>query len=113
MFNYEGKYLDIQSHTFDMHNYGDCGRGQLVCANYQKAKEDLQKSIDVIGDNTTFCYPFYSYSDTAIQAVKDLGFRVAFGGGSVKATRNSNKYVVPRYPIHSSITLDAFKSMVN
>ena len=113
MFNYEGKYLDIQSHTFDMHNYGDCGRGQLVCANYQKAKEDLQKSIDVIGDNTTFCYPFYSYDDEAIQAIKDLGFKVAFAGGSRKATRNSNKYIVPRYPILSDITMNQFINMVN
>ena len=111
--NYEGKYLSIQSHTFDMHQYGDCGRGQLVCADYAKAKADLQRSLDIIGNNTTFCYPFYSYDDEAIQAIKDLGFKVAFAGGSRNATRNSNKYTVPRYPIMSYITMDQFKNMVN
>ncbi len=111
--NYIGPYLDIQSHTFDMHNYGDCGRGQLVCANYAQAKADLQKSIDIIGNNTTFCYPFYSYDDEAIQAIKDLGFKVAFAGGNRNATRNSNKYIVPRYPILSDITLNDFISKVN
>lgn len=111
--NYEGPYLDIQSHTFDMHNYGDCGRGQLVCADYAKAKADVQRSLDIIGNNTTFCYPFYSYDDEAIQALKDLGFKVAFAGGSRNATRNSNKYIVPRYPIMSYITMDQFKNMVN
>ena len=111
--NYEGKYLSIQSHTYDMHQYGDCGRGQLVCADYIGAKTDLQKSLDIIGNNTTFCYPFYSYDDEAIQAVKDLGFKVAFAGGNRNATRNSNKYIVPRYPIMSYITMDQFKRMVN
>ncbi len=111
--NYQSKYLEVQSHTYDMHKYGDCGRGQLVCANYEDAKKDLQKSLDIIGNNTSFCYPFYSYDNEAIQAIKDLGFKVAFAGGNRDATRNSNKYLVPRYPIHSNITMDRFKEIVN
>lgn len=111
--NYQSKYLEVQSHTYDMHKYGDCGRGQLVCANYEDAKKDLQKSLDIIGNNTSFCYPFYSYDNEAIQAIKDLGFKVAFAGGNRDATRNSNKYLVPRYPIHSDITMDRFKEIVN
>ena len=111
--NYQSKYLEVQSHTYDMHKYGDCGKGQLVCANYESAKQDLQKSLDIIGNNTSFCYPFYSYDSEAIQAIKDLGFKVAFAGGNRDATRNSNKYLIPRYPIHSNITMDRFKEIVN
>lgn len=111
--NYRSKNLDIQSHTFDMHNYGSCGRGQLICASYEEAKADLQKSIDVIKDNTAFCYPFYDFSDTAIRAVKDVGFKLAFESGNVKATRNNNKYRVPRYSILSDTSLEEFKRKVN
>lgn len=111
--NYQSKYLQVQSHTYDMHKYGDCGRGQLVCANYEDAKKDLQKSLDIIGNNTSFCYPFYSYDNEAIQAIKDLGFKVAFAGGNRDATRSSNKYLIPRYPIHSNIKMDQFKAIVN
>ena len=111
--NYRSKNLDIQSHTFDMHNYGSCGKGQLICASYEEAKADLQKSIDVIKDNTSFCYPFYNYSDTAIRAVKDVGFKLAFESGNVKATRNNNKYKVPRYSILSDTSLEEFKRKVN
>lgn len=111
--NYQSKYLEVQSHTYDMHKYGDCGKGQLVCENYENAKQDLQKSLDIIGNNTSFCYPFYSYDNEAIQAIKDLGFKVAFAGGNRDATRNSNKYLIPRYPIHSNITMDRFKEIVN
>ena len=111
--NYRSNNLDIQSHTYDMHNYGTCGKGQLICASYEEAKADLQKSIDVIKDNTAFCYPFYNYSDTAIKAVKDVGFKLAFESGNVKATRKNDKYKVPRYSILSDTTLEEFKSKVN
>lgn len=111
--NYESPYLEVQSHTFDMHKYGDCGKGQLVCANYDEAKADLQKSLDIIKDNTSFCYPFYRYDDEAIQAIKDLGFKVAFVGGNVKAKRSNNKYLIPRYPITSDITLQDFINKIS
>ena len=111
--NYRSPYLTIQSHTFDMHQYGSCGRGQINCATLAEAKEDLQKSLDVIGNNDSFCFPFYYYSDTSIQAVKDLGFKIAFVGGNRKATRNSNKYLIPRYPILSDITIQQFKNIMN
>ena len=111
--NYESPYLEVQSHTFDMHKYGDCGKGQLVCANYDEAKADLQKSLDIIKDNTSFCYPFYRYDDEAIQAIKDLGFKAAFVGGNVKAKRSNNKYLIPRYPITSDITLQDFINKIS
>ena len=111
--NYESPYLEVQSHTFDMHKYGDCGKGQLICANYDEAKADLQKSLDIIKDNTSFCYPFYRYDDEAIQAIKDLGFKAAFVGGNVKAKRSNNKYLIPRYPITSDITLQDFINKIS
>jgi peptidoglycan/xylan/chitin deacetylase (PgdA/CDA1 family) len=111
--NYRSPYLDIQSHTFDMHQYGTCGRGQLNCATYEQAKADLQKSIEVIGNTDSFCFPFYMYSDTSLRAIKDMGFQIAFVGGMRKASRSNNKYLIPRYPIHSAITLNDFISYVS
>ena len=111
--NYRSPYLDIQSHTFDMHQYGTCGRGQINCATYEQAKADLQKSIEVIGNTDSFCFPFYMYSDTSLRAIKDVGFQIAFVGGMRKASRSSNKYLIPRYPIHSAITLNDFISYVS
>lgn len=112
--NYQGSpYLEIQSHSYDMHQKGPCGEGQLVCANYDEAKADIQNSLNIIGDNTSFCYPFYQYDDEAIKAVKDLGFKVAFAGGNRKATRSSNKYLIPRYPIYSNHTAEDIARMVN
>lgn len=111
--NYRSKNLDIQSHTYDMHQYGTCGRGQLVCATKEEALSDLQKSLQIVDNNNSFCFPFYSYSNVAIEAVKEAGFKIAFVGGSVKARRSNNKFLIPRYPIHSDITMDQFIKMVS
>ena len=111
--NYKSEYLTIQSHTYAMHQYGSCGRGQLNCATKEEAKADLQKSLDIIGNNDSFCFPFYYYSDTSLQALKELDFKLAFVGGLKKATRENNKLLIPRYPILSDITMQQFINMVN
>ena len=111
--NYKSSYLEIQSHTHDMHNKGDCGDAQLICASYDQIVSDVSLSASTIGNKDTFCYPFYEYDNEVIKALKDVGFKIAFGGGNVNATRNSNKYVVPRYPIHDSTSLDRFIKIVN
>ena len=112
--NYKSDYLDIQSHSFNLHYEASCpdGRGLVACSDYATVKKDLQQSLDVIKDNTSFCFPFYSYDNESIQAIKELGFRVSFVGGSVNARRSNNRYLIPRYPIMEDITLNEFINMV-
>ena len=111
--NYQSPNLTVQSHTFDMHQYGSCGKGQLICASKEEAIADLRKSLEIVKDNTSFCFPFYNYSDTAIQAVKEVGFKMAFVGGNRKASRSDDKFKIPRYPIYDSTSLSQFIDIVN
>ena len=111
--NYTGNYLDIQSHTHDMHQYGPCGRGQINCYGYDAAKKDLENSLTVVKNTDSFCFPFYMYSSESLKAVKDVGFKLAFIGGNVKAKRTNDKWLIPRYPILSDITLNQFINKVN
>lgn len=115
--NYRSKYLDIESHTNDMHNEGFCSgvaRGaRMLCSTYDVALADLQKSIAITGSKNAFCYPFYAYNQDAINIVKNAGFKIAFIGGGYKATRNSNKYAIPRYPIYDSTSLNTFISYIS
>ena len=80
---------------------------------YEDLVKDLKESINVVKDTSSFCFPFYDYTSSSIKAVQEVGFKVAFIGGERKATRNDNKYKIPRYPIHDYDTLSSFKSMVN
>lgn len=115
--NYQSEYLDVESHTNDMHNEGFCSgvtRGaRMLCSTYDVALADLKKSIDITGSKNAFCYPFYVYNQDAINVVKDAGFKVAFAGGGYKATRNSNKYAIPRYPIYDSTSLSTFINYIS
>lgn len=110
--NYRSKYLDIQSHTYDMHQYGSCGRGQVNCATKEELMADLQKSLTIVDNNNAFCFPFYYYSESSLQTVREAGFKLAFIGGSRQATRSDNKYLIPRYPIHKGISIEQFMYMV-
>ena len=111
--NYRSPNLDIQSHTYDMHQYGSCGKGQVVCATKEELLTDLKNSLAIVDNNNSFCFPFYSYSDLSIEAVKEAGFKMSFIGGNRKATRNSDKYKIPRYPIHKTTTMQQFIQMVS
>lgn len=111
--NYRSNNLDIESHTFDMHNTGSCGKAQMICANYDELVSDLQKSISITGSTKAFCFPFYTFDEEAINAVRDVGFKMAFVGGNRKSSRSDNKYKIPRYPIHKNTTMDSFIKMVN
>ena len=113
--NYQSPYLDVQSHTNNLHYEASCsdGRGKVACSDYTTVKNDLQESLNVLQDNTSFCFPFYSADRESIQAVQDLGFRVSFVGGSTKSRRSNNHYLIPRYPVMDDITLNEFIRMVS
>ncbi|MCI8347653.1 MAG: polysaccharide deacetylase family protein [Bacilli bacterium] len=111
--NYSSPNLDIESHTYDMHNTGSCGRAQVICASHDELLSDLQKSISVIGHNTAFCFPFYSYDEKSINVVKEAGFKLSFVGGNRKSSRSDNKYKIPRYPIYKHTSMEQFIHMVN
>ena len=115
--NYESDYLDIESHTYDMHLEKVCSgvtRGaKMLCSSYGDVINDLKTSISIIGSNTAFCYPFYAYNDSVIKAVKEVGFKLAFVGGNRKVNRFNDKYRIPRYVVYKYTTIDEFKKMVN
>lgn len=114
--DYKSIYLDVQSHGYDIHHESRSWcqyRSKGNCISYDELLNDLKKSIEVVKDDTSFCFPFYEYTDTSIEAVKNAGFKVSFIGGYRKASRNDDKYKVPRYPIYDSTSLKEFKNMVN
>lgn len=114
--DYSSPYLDVQSHGYDIHHESRSWcqhRSKANCISYDELLADLKKSIEVVKDNTAFCFPFYEYTDMSIKAVKNSGFKVSFIGGYRKASRNDDKYKVPRFPIYDSTSLQKFKNMVN
>lgn len=115
--NYRSPYLDIQSHTNNMHTEGFCtgvSRGaQMLCSSDNEVINDLNASISVTNSKLAFCFPFYAYNDRTIELVKQAGFELAFIGGGYKASRQTDKYHIPRYQIKQSTSLKTFINYVN
>lgn len=112
--DYPAKQMVYQSHSDDMHKPGEDGDGAMVNWSYSKIVEDLKKSKQMLGDECiTFCYPFGHYNDTAIKALKDTGFKLAFTTEYGRVKVGDNKYELPRIRTSSSTTLEVFKDLVN
>ncbi len=115
--NYQSQYLDIESHTFDMHEGNYCEgapRGsKLLCSSKEQVLEDFKKSIEITGSKNAFCFPMYVYNDITMEALREVGFKLAFVGGDYKASRNDDKYKIPRYHVYRETSLDQFINMIS
>ncbi len=115
--DYQSKYLEIYSHGDELHHdyycnqNGNCGYKGLVLSK-EEIKTDLQTSIQKIGNNLAFCYPFYQYNHNMLEALKETGFQLAFVGGNRKVTQSDNKYLIPRYIVYKNTDLNGFIHMV-
>ena len=117
--SYQSEYLEIHSHTWDMHTIGQCpsniGRGGILCLEKETVLNDLKKSRESLDNTTYFCYPFYDYNTRAISLLKEAGFTMAFAGEK----RNSDIYVgqdkftIPRYVIVNYTTMNEFINYVD
>ena len=65
--NYNSEYLDIESHSYDMHTERYCSgvsRGaKMLCLSKEERLNDLKLSISITGSTNAFCYPFYVYNN--------------------------------------------------
>jgi hypothetical protein len=115
--NYRSPYLDIESHTNDMHEGNFCqgeARGsKLLCSSKEEIVNDLTQSTNITGSKNAFCFPMYVSNSKALQAIEEVGFKLAFVGGDYKASRDNGKYQVPRYHIYLETSLDRFIDMVS
>ena len=114
---YKSNNLEIQSHGNDWHIENYCNKvsrgAKALCLNKKELVKDLKASIKKLdGEKTAFCYPFYLYNNTMIDALKETGFRIAFTGGERKVTRSDNKYKLPRFIIYNGTNVNTLKRIL-
>ena len=112
---FESSYLEIASHTHNMHTTGVCPTGQgggINCLPESEILNDLKLSRETLNNTKAFCFPFYEYSDYSINLVKEAGFEMAFIGGSTKIKKGIDPYKIPRYPILNSFGVDYISNLV-
>ena len=112
---FSSPYLEIASHTHNMHTTGVCPAGQgggINCLPESEILNDLKLSRETLNNTNAFCFPFYEYSNYSINLVKEDGFEMAFIGGSTKIKKGINPYKIPRYPILNSFGVDYISNLV-
>ncbi|MBO0981062.1 polysaccharide deacetylase family protein [Microbacterium sp. SD291] len=70
-------YVLRRSHTHDMHQAGDDGKGRMVNWTAEQIAADLSASAGVLGVSEVIAYPFGHHNDTAKQGVTQAGFEMA------------------------------------
>ena len=70
-------YVLRRSHTHDMHQAGENGKGRMVNWTADEIAADLNLSGDALGVREVIAYPFGHFNDTAKQGVAQAGFEMA------------------------------------
>ena len=113
---FTSNYLELASHTHNLHTPGVCAGGQgspLKCLNKDELLADLRLSREVLDGTEAFCFPFYEFNDYGISALQEAGFKMAFIGGYRKAVRGDNLFKIPRIPLTNYTTLNQYASYIN
>ncbi len=112
---FSSPYLELASHTHNMHTTGVCPNGQgggINCLSEEIILNDLRTSRETLNGTKAFCFPFYEYSNYSINLVKEAGFDMAFIGGSTKIKKGIDPYKIPRYPILSNFDTSYLSNLV-
>lgn len=117
--DYESKYVELHSHTNNLHTGGKCPGGQgggIKCLPENEILNDLKTSREKLNDSTVLCYPFYEFNDYSIGLVKEAGFTMAFAGESFyrnnHVTIGSDKYRLPRFVVVDYTKMTEFTEFI-
>jgi len=119
---FETTYFEVHSHGHDLHNANACpglGKqgGGILCLPESTLLADLKISREKTNNTTSFAYPFYDVNDYAVSILKKAGFTMAFIGvdsnNNYYATRNTDKFRIPRITLHSATTVNDLKKILS
>ncbi len=104
-------YLNLESHTHDMHKAGCSGMGHggyFQCVSKTEGLNDLKTSKDLIKTTTAVAYPFGDYNDLTKEIVKEAGYSLAFTTEWGVVKPGMDPYALPRVRISAGNSLQSF-----
>ena len=105
-------YVLRRSHTHDMHQAGENGKGRMVNWTADQIAADLETSAGVLGVKEVVAYPYGHYNDTAKQGVTQAGFEMARTIEPGYVSIGTDKLALPVVRINYGMGLDAVVSLV-
>ncbi|MFE7068355.1 xylanase [Microbacterium sp. NPDC057658] len=105
-------WVQRRSHTHDMHQAGEDGRGRMVNGTPAQIAADLTTSGDVLGVREVVAYPFGHYDDTAKEGVRQAGYELARTIDPGYVVIGTDKLALPVVRIDYGMGLDALVSRI-
>lgn len=105
--NHDYPNLEIQSHSYGMHNRND-NVPYVVNMN----KEEIAKDFDKMRflNTNIYCYPYGVHTNDILEVLKEKNYRMAFKLDKSGLSRKSdNKYLIERVGINSKTSFNTFK----
>ncbi|WP_314425088.1 polysaccharide deacetylase family protein [uncultured Microbacterium sp.] len=101
------EYVLRRSHTHDMHQAGENGKGRMVNWSADEIAADLNTSAEILGVREVIAYPYGHYNDTAKQGVAQAGFEMARTIEPGTVSIGTDKLALPVVRIDYGMGLDA------
>ncbi|MFK4761312.1 polysaccharide deacetylase family protein [Microbacterium sp. ZW T5_45] len=105
-------FVQRRSHTHDMHQAGENGKGRMVNWTADQIAADLTTSADVLGVREVVAYPYGHYNDTAKQGVAQAGFEMARTIEPGYVTIGTDKLALPVVRIDYGMTVEDLISRI-
>ncbi len=101
--------LEIQSHSYGMHN-----RNNNVPYVFDMSKEEIEKDFDnmkeIDDEIDVYCYPYGLHTDTILEVLEEKKYRMAFKLDKSGISKISdNKYLIPRVGVNYDTSFANFK----
>lgn len=102
--------LEIQSHSYGMHNRND-NKAYVVSMTKEEIEDDFLYMHQF--DTDIYCYPYGVHTNEILEVLKEEGYRFAFKlEKSELSTRNDNRYLINRIGINYDTSFSTFKKWV-
>nr|WP_201470262.1 polysaccharide deacetylase family protein [Microbacterium hydrocarbonoxydans] len=101
------EYVLRRSHTHDMHQAGENGKGRMVNWSAEEIAADLNTSAEILGVREVIAYPYGHYDETAQQGVAQAGFEMARTIEPGLVSIGTDKLALPVVRIDYGMGLDA------
>lgn len=105
--------FEFGSHTFDMHSREDDGTPFLFLKTKEEIAADFEKSFSIPGTKRILAYPFGKYDRQTVEVLEELHCPLGFTVNHGYVTWRTGSYDIPRYSIHSTMSMEDFKKIVD
>lgn len=102
--------FEYGGHTHNFHRM-DNGQSYLITKPIEAVKEDLRKNLEII-KGPYFAYPYGHYNDETLEALTELGYKLAFTVDEGNAKPGEHTLKIKRRGIYSFTSLKKLKSIL-